>query len=203
MYGQPITLTLTPTANMELALYAVNSMTMFDLSPAGWVNLGKSTWYSAPSMRLDGYYYPASGAALTATWQNPLSYARGFDAAGVIVKAAGGSAIATMTATNSGDVLAERMTLDFLGPVVNPQVVNATTGTSVSYTGTVASGKHLLVDTGASTALNDGANVIGAIDHAGAVPFLTLAPGANALSIYGSVPSGSPTLTVSFAPPWV
>jgi hypothetical protein len=195
---QPATLSLTPSASLEIAIASIDAP--FATSPAiGWSAV-QTTSYPAGWQQISAYLYPTSGVALPATWALPTGSA--WDIVGIVVKAAAGSAIATLSVTNSGTATAEDITLDILGPVTNPQVVNATTGTSVAFTGAVASGKHLLIDTGAFTALNDGANVTGSVTHAGAVPFLTLAPGVNALSIYGSVAAGSPTLTVSFVAPY-
>jgi hypothetical protein len=67
----------------------------------------------------------------------------------------------------------------------------------------VAGTKHLIVDTGAFTALNDGANCIGFVGYTGPVgttSFLTLAPGANTLQVSGSGATGASLVTVSFAP---
>lgn len=143
----------------------------------------------------------ATLSPLSATWSGHFA-SDAMAAVGVIMKTSGGAPV-TLSVTNAGTATAEKLTLDFLGPIVNPAVVNATNGTSVSYTGAVAAGQHLIIDTWNETATNNGANVIGYVAHAGAVPLLTLAPGVNSLSVYGSGCTGATSLTVTFAPPWV
>jgi hypothetical protein len=196
-----VTLSLTPTASGEIAVYAMQTTN-------GYVSTGPlSPWVAHPLLYVgsargiaDHYIAPTSGAALPATWtqtapdDSPL-------AVGAIIKTAGG-APAALAITNPGAALAEKMTLDILGPIYSPTVLNTTTGTSVNFSGTVASTKHLLIDTGAFTALNDGASVIGSITHAGASSFLTLAPGVNNLLVYGSACTGATLLTVAFTPPY-
>jgi hypothetical protein len=199
-----VTQSLTPTAAGELAVYAmcVTVGTVISGPAAPWVPKPLSGW-GVPTMYagiLDMYASPASGVALAATWSQSVAGNPPL-AMGAIVKTAGG-APSGLAVTNSGTALNEKATLDILGPIYNPTVVNSTTGTSVTFTGTVASTKHLILDAGAYTAVNDGANVIGAITHSGAAPFITLAPGVNNLLVYGSGCTGATLLTVAFAPPY-
>jgi hypothetical protein len=119
---------------------------------------------------------------------------------GSVAPTTGGAAL---TIANPGTVTAESMTLDILGPITTPVVSNATTGTSLTIAVTVASTKHLLVDVRLFTAANDGANVIGLVTHSGAVPFLTLAPGNNALTVSGGSTTGASLVTLAFAPAYV
>jgi hypothetical protein len=142
--------------------------------------------------------YPPSGLPITST---QINGATAWDGAVAIIKGSG--AAVTPSVTNPGSVLAEKLTLDFLGPIANPTITNTTTGTSVTINTTVAGTKHLIVDTSAMTALNDGANVIGSLSHSGATPFLTLAPGVNVLQVSGAACTGATLVTVSFASPYV
>jgi hypothetical protein len=106
-----------------------------------------------------------------------------------------------LTITNPGSVASERVLFDFTGPISNPKVTNSTNGWYCECLVAVASGKHLLVDTGAWTALNDGLNAIGSIRHSGGLAFFRLNPGANVLSITSTAPGGS--LTLTYSPPYI
>ena len=197
------TLTLTPTASFEAACFvslgAYPNFLSWPTGPGWFANdedyLGAGVgWFSGLVNPTNGVAIPASGWRAptgTATWQ----------AVGAIIKGSG--AAVTLNVTNPGTALAEKLTLDFLGPIANPTITNMTNGTSVTINATVAGTKHLIVDTGAFTALNDGTNVIGSVAHSGATPFLTLNPGLNALQISGAACTGATLVTVSFAPPWV
>lgn len=94
------------------------------------------------------------------------------------------------------------LTLDLLGPVVDPVITNAANGVSVTVNVTVASGKHLIIDCAKWTALNDGVNAIGSVQHSGALPFMVLQPGSNVLTVTGTGITGATALTVTFTPPY-
>jgi len=74
-----------------------------------------------------------------------------------IVSATQNQLIGSGTATNAGNV-ATPFILTVQGPVTNPSVVVA--GYTMTYTGTVASGKSLIIDTDKLTAIYDGANAL-------------------------------------------
>lgn len=95
------------------------------------------------------------------------------------------------------------LTLDLLGPISNPQIVNAANGLSVQCLVTVAAGTHLIIDCVAFTALNDGVNAIANIRHSGALEFMVLEPGPNALAVTGTGVSGATSLTVTFTPAYL
>ena len=200
--AQP-SISVTPSAPWEGALIAVldafpSTVQGFSPTPA-W---SRALSYSGSSVEnTAGYLYPASGAALTAT-ENTSSGA--WNAAAAIVKGSGTPA--TLNITNLGTATAEKLTLDFLGPIISPTITNMTNGTSVTVNTTVAGSTHLVVDTGVFTALNNGGNVIGSVVHAivpGVTSWLTLAPGLNALQVSGGACTGATLVTVSFAPPYV
>ena len=195
-------LSLTPTADYQGALYVASGGITggqgggpYGAPSAPWVSTlnGGPNW----AMYSSTYLFPPNGVALTASW--PVGAVA--ELVGAIIKTAGAGSTA-LSVTNPGTVLAEKLTLDLLGPIINPTITNATNGTSVTILATVAGTKHLIVDTLAMTALNDGANAIGSVIHTGAVPLLTLTPGVNALTISGSGITGSTLLTVSFAAPY-
>jgi len=105
--------------------------------------------------------------------------------------------------TNAGTVPAEKMVLDFLGPISNPRLANLTLDAGgawyVEGLVTVAAGEHLLIDTGLWTATNGGLEAIGSIRHSGAFVFFRLAPGPNSLRVTATSPGGSLTITYSSA----
>lgn len=104
------------------------------------------------------------------------------------------------TFVHPGKVRGHRVLLDFIGPIANPRMTNTTLGIWVECLVTVASGKHLLIDGEAVTATNDGVNAIGSIRHSGALAWLLMTPGNNALSVTATTPGG--TLTTTFRPPY-
>ena len=196
-YPAGVALSLTPTAAGEGAVISWLDASPYAASPIAPAPSGQvicqysGNWVSISDL----YVNPASGVALTGSLAiAPANYG---NAVGAIVKGSG--APVALNVTNPGSATAEKITLDILGPLVNPTITNTTNGTSVTITASVASTKHLIVDTGAFTALNDGVNVIGSVTHSGAVPFLTLNPGLNVLQISGSAATGSTLVTVSFA----
>ena len=190
------TLSLTPSASWEGALvWGVGVAPSDPLYPFAQV-----LYLGGNSASAGAYLYPTSGTPLVMTAPG-YGNTGGWDVTGAILKTSSGAAV-TLNLTNPGTALAEKLTLDFLGPIVNPTMTNTTNGTSVTINVTVSGTKHLIVDTGAFTALNDGTSVIGSVTHSGAAPFLTLNPGVNALQISGAACTGSTLVTVSFAPPY-
>ena len=195
------TLSLTPAASWGGALFTAISKDstfpyLFSPTPALY---GYVPYLGVQVNPYAGFLYPTSGVAFTPIWG--FSGTAGWNIVGCVIKGSG--AAVTLNITNTGTATAEKLTLDFLGPIANPTITNMTNGTSVTVNTMVGSTKHLIVDTGAYTALNDGANVIGSVAHSGAAPFLTLNPGANALQVSGAACTGSTLVTCSFAPPFV
>ena len=103
--------------------------------------------------------------------------------------------------THPGTVRGGKVLLDVTGPIANPRVTNVGNGQYVEALVTVASTTHLVIDTAAFTALNDGANAIGSIRHSGAYRFLELDPGTQTLRVTATTPGGS--LSVTFSPPYL
>jgi hypothetical protein len=95
------------------------------------------------------------------------------------------------------------LTLDLLGPISNPVITNTTNGVSVTINVVVAATKHLIIDVAAYTALNDGVNAIGSVQHSGATDFMVLQPGLNTLSVTGTGMTGATAITVTYTPPYV
>ncbi len=102
-----------------------------------------------------------------------------------------------------GTVAGNRVIFDFLGPITNPRITNAALGIWVEVDVVVAATKHLILDSGAWTAVNDGVNAIGSVTHLGSVPFMYIAPGSNTLSVTGSAMTSATRLTTTFSPPWM
>ena len=193
-------LSLTPTAAWEGAIFAALTADPYiaGYNPPFPSPYAPIFYGVRPVGEVGCYLYPTNGVAFTPQ----LGLSGGvWEGAAAIIKGSG--AAVTLNITNTGTALAEKLTLDFLGPIVNPTITNTTNGTSVTINTTVAGTKHLLVDTGAFTALNNGANVIGLVTHTGAAPFLTLNPGANALQVSGAACDANTRVTVSFLPPFV
>ena len=194
--SQP-TLTLTPTAAGEAAVFLAQSNSATITAP-----VGNTFSFYIPTGSINNvaeWLDPASGTPIVATYGGTSAV---WTIAGAIIKSAGG-APATMNITNPGTVRAEKITLDILGPAINPTIVNTTNGLSLTVNTTVAGGQHLIIDTGVYTALNNGVSVIGGVRHSPALRFFTLEVGVNALTATASGATGATTLTVSFAPPWM
>jgi hypothetical protein len=206
--GNPLmTLSLTPTAAGEAIVFVANQNNenigfpdVLPSFPPGNILYGIN-YTAGPSSPMCFFRWlnPTSGAAFNMSVDtNPAT--GGWATVGAVLKGTG--VPATLSVTNPGTVVAEKVSLDILGPLISPTISNLTNGTSVTVAVTVASTKHLLIDTGAFTALNDGANVVGAVSHTGAAPFLTLSPGVNVLQITGSGATGSSLVSVSLAAPY-
>jgi len=193
---------LTPSAANELALFAFSAFaddgTPDPLLPTPWVSTHLdeySTWCATGTT----YASPASGVALTPPVDVAYLIA---NSVGAIIKT-GTAGSTSLAVTNPGTATAESMLITLTGPMTNPTISNATTGTSLTILRTVAAGNHEYIDTGAATCKDGaGTNHIGLLTHSGAVPFLTLAPGVNALSLMASNMTGASTLAVSFNPPY-
>jgi hypothetical protein len=116
----------------------------------------------------------------------------------------------TVTAvTNLGEgVVAEgsggTFTIQLNGPLTNPTLTNSTTGVSVTYGATIASGHYVLVDTVGFSALTDAAaNVIAQISHAGARRWMVLASGSNSLKLTSTNGGDTGTAALVWTPPYL
>ncbi len=121
--------------------------------------------------------------------------------ADVVVTGATPASPTDLAITHPGTVRGGKLLLDFAGPSANPRVTNLGNGQYVEALVTIASTKHLVIDTTAFTALNDGANAIGSIRHSGAYRFLEVDPGTQTLRVTATTPGGS--LSVTFQPPYL
>lgn len=111
------------------------------------------------------------------------------------------------TVTNPGDVEATAMIISLVGPLTNPRLRNAsvTPVVDVRYAGTIAAGQTVTLDTDAFTAVDGSGNVVtGKVSHAGALPWMVLEPGANAMQLanYLGGAVGSGKAAVAFRPPY-
>lgn len=97
-------------------------------------------------------------------------------------------ASSTTSITNAGHEQADGygMSVTFAGAATNPRLTNTTYGIWVQYTGTVASGKSVVldIDKGTATHSTDG-NVIGGVSHSGARQWMVLRPGVNVMQASG------------------
>lgn len=103
---------------------------------------------------------------------------------------------------NPGVAPVQKMTIVFNGGLTNPRLTNTTTGVWVQYTGVIAGGASVTLNTDLFTAVtNTSVNVIGAITHQGARNWLPLKVGNNTLTLTAS--AGTGTCSVSFQPPYI
>ena len=109
-----------------------------------------------------------------------------------------------MTVANPGTVEEHNATIILTGPLQNTVITNSTTGTSLTYTGTIASPRVVTISRsayGEYTALTDlGANVIGNVTHSGSASLLVFTPGNNTLSITDSTHTSGSVRINFFAP---
>jgi len=194
----PPAISVTPTASGEGALLAANSFGTPATPPTG-----ETTHFTLVSGGTNvtigsEFLYPTSGVALSPTYGN---YSNWINVAAVVKGS--GAAPASVNITNPGTVRAEKITLDILGPATNPTISNTTNGYSLTINTAVAGGQHLIIDTGAYTAVNNGVSVIGSLVHTGGTAFMALETGVNTLTAIGSGCTGASLLTVSFATPYV
>jgi hypothetical protein len=110
------------------------------------------------------------------------------------------------TVNNPGTADERNATIVLTGPLHNTVITNSTTGTSLTYTGTIASPRVVTIWTsayGEFLAWDDlGNNVIGNITHVGAAALLVFAPGDNALSITDATATTG-TVKVTFNAPFI
>jgi hypothetical protein len=197
------TMSITPTANFEIALAAIIGnypayaayVTAFPPAtltgvwiPNYTIGIGEVTGFLAPTSGV--VFQPSASLGGSPTWD------------GWMLAVKGSGAAVSLSLTNPGTVLAENALINILGPMANPTITNLTNSTSVTIATTVASTKHLIVNAAASTAVNDGTNVVGSVSHSGAEAFLTLSPGVNVLQVSGASCTGSTLVSVSFAAPY-
>ena len=103
---------------------------------------------------------------------------------------------------NPGMAAVQKMTIVFNGALTNPRLTNSTTGVWVQYTGTIAGGASVTLNTDLFTAVTSAsANVIGSITHQGARNWLPLRVGSNTLTLTAS--AGTGTATITFQPPYI
>lgn len=112
-----------------------------------------------------------------------------------------------LTVTNPGTYPADRMTITLYCPsspaalLTDPVITIGSVW--VKYTGVVGSGSTLTINTGAFTATVGSTDVTGAITHSGAVRWLVVPIGANTATVSAAGISNTPTLTITFAAPYL
>lgn len=111
-----------------------------------------------------------------------------------------------MTVTNPGTVEERDPIITLTGPLSNTVITNATNGCVLTYTGTIAGGESVSIETnalGEYTALKDGVtNVIGNLSHSGSAALMVLESGANTLSIADDTHTTG-TVKISFYAPFL
>jgi hypothetical protein len=127
-----------------------------------------------------------AGTGATFPWTFPLTFGGALS---------GGS----VTATNEGEFPAPWAAV-ITGPVTDPRLENVTTGQTVGFTGSVAGGETLEIDSESRSVLLNGTASRYSWLTAGSQWF-DLTPGANEIRLAGS--SGSGTLTLTFRSSWI
>jgi hypothetical protein len=121
---------------------------------------------------------------------------------------------ATLAITNQGDYLAahRHVTVDFVGPLVNPKLTNTTPTPDVfvKYTGSIGTGYTVSLDITEFSATTDepiytisdvAANRVGKISHGGARRWIGLLAGTNSLTL--TADSGTGHAVVRYRPPYI
>jgi phage-related protein len=111
-----------------------------------------------------------------------------------------------MVVANPGTAIETNPTIILTGPLSNTVITNSTTGSVLTYTGTIASPRVVTIvrsSTGEYTATNDlAANVIANVTHSGTPEFMRLNPGNNSLSIADDTATTG-TVKMSFYAPFL
>jgi hypothetical protein len=108
---------------------------------------------------------------------------------------------ATETFANGG-ADSPKMTIDFIGPLTNPQLTNSTPDPDVwvKLGMVIGSGETVTVDVEEGTVINDSdENVIGALSHAGAASWFYLFRGNNSVNLDADSGAGSVTINHQIA----
>lgn len=94
--------------------------------------------------------------------------------------------VGTFDIDNDGGDVITRLLMVIKGSSTNPSITNTTTGESISYSGTVASGSSLVIDCGALAAWLDGGDVYSGISIGDMqTQFFSLAVGSNSITFSG------------------
>ena len=204
-------LSLIPTAAGEgaVALWLATYPSFYWLTRPGYITFSGIAYAADAALGLaGGWLNPTSGQSLALGPDGWAGSTSNGEMVGAIIK--GSNVPVTLNVTNPGDVSAENMYFDIYGPIINPTVSNPVTGTSFTVTATIAASQHLIVNTGDYTAYvtygglaPSVANLIGSLAHSGADPFLTLAPGLNALQVSGAGCNGASYFQAFVMPPFL
>lgn len=111
--------------------------------------------------------------------------------------------LAGATIVNAGNVRARWMTVVFTGPFTTQvTLTNQTLNSWLKYTGTVAGGETITIDTSTGAAVSSVAgNVQDKISHSGTVGLLEFVPGNNAMLLAAGGGSGNAVIT--YKPPFL
>lgn len=157
---------------------------------------GSTRSADAECVAVNNFSDPAAHNAFTLTVQfqmaDPLWYAASTTGPGSQSTA---SSPKDFNFTNAGSAPTQRLVIDFTGPQTNPRLTNQTTGGYVDLAAVVASAKHLIIDTAAYTALNDGVDVVPSLTHGPFTDWMHLVQGVNALRATNTSAGGSVLVT--------
>lgn len=107
----------------------------------------------------------------------------------------------TLTPLSNGTASIDDSVITVAGPITNPIVSNAATGTSVTYTGTVPNGQSWVIDCGQWTSKVNAVSVLANTTHTGHPRFVLIAPGdmstTPSLTLTGSSTGAATNLSVT------
>lgn len=149
---------------------------------------------------VDPYFYNATVEMVMA---DPLWYATSNTTATTRFS----SVPTNLSVNNPGSYDAEKVTITLACPaspaaiLTNPKVTIGSIW--VKYTGVVGSNSTLTIDTSTFVATVGSADVSSAITHSGAVPWLVVPAGSSTATVSADGISNTPTLTLTFAAPYL
>jgi hypothetical protein len=146
----------------------------------------------------DPRIYTAASLAPSTTFPTGGTGGLSFSAAAPFVFSGAGAG-GSLDCTNSG-TYETPYTITITGPVVAPVVEHSVQGRSLSFTGTIAAGESLVIDSRSRTVLLNGtASRYSWLTTAS--QWFTLEPGPNAIRFSGA--SGSGSCSIRYAPAWL
>lgn len=112
--------------------------------------------------------------------------------------------VSGLAATVKGTVDVTAMNIRFNGPLTNPTLTNTSISPSVwvKFGGALLTGEYVDLDTSNFTAIkSDGTNLIGAVSHSGAHPWMQMFPGATNFTLAPTAGTGNAVVT--YYPPYL
>lgn len=111
-----------------------------------------------------------------------------------------------LTLVHPGDTNAERMVIQLNGPLTNPMITNTALGISLRYSGTIAGGSSVTINTSTFTAVETGnINRVGKLSNIGSYWWMNFQPGNNPLTLtnWQGGALGAGNAGISYYPPYL